>query len=64
MEYKKEKLDIQVFGKVNEEYVRELQKFFDIVDNVSKEELKMDIIYQMLKCNKILSDLLENQNNK
>lgn len=45
----------------NKEYIYELQKLFDIVDNVLSEELKMDIINQMLKCENILSKIMENE---
>ena len=43
----------------NENYLRELQKFLDIADNVSDEKLKLDIIYQMLKCDEILTKIAE-----
>jgi len=45
----------------NQEYLRALDKFFDIVDNVGDERLKLDIIYQMLKCDEILTKLAENK---
>lgn len=41
------------------DYINALNKFFDIVDNVQDEKLKMDIIYQMLKCDKILTNIAE-----
>lgn len=50
----------QIKGK-NKKYIKELQKFFDIVDNIEKEELKMDIIYQMLKCDNVLSEMIESE---
>lgn len=43
----------------NEKYLKELEKFFDIVDNVINEDLKLRIIYQMLKCDKILTEIAE-----
>lgn len=43
----------------NENYLRELEKFFDITDNVIDEKLKLDIIYQMLKCDEILTKIAE-----
>lgn len=43
----------------NENYLRELEKFFDITDNVTDEKLKLDIIYQMLKCDEILTKIAE-----
>ena len=44
----------------NIEYLKELQKFFDVVENVKNEDLKMRIIYQMLKCDETLTKLAEN----
>lgn len=44
----------------NIEYLKELQKFFDVVENVKNEDLKMRIIYQMLKCDEVLTNLAEN----
>ena len=41
------------------EYLKELQKFFDVVENVKDEKLKMRIIYQMLKCDEVLTKLAE-----
>lgn len=43
----------------NPEYLQALEKFLDITDNVEEETLKMDIIYQMLKCDEILTKLAE-----
>lgn len=43
----------------NEKYIIELNKFFDIVDNVENKDLKLRIIYQMLKCDKILTEMAE-----
>lgn len=42
-------------------YLIELQKFLDKVDNVENEELKKDIIIQMLKCDKELTKLAESK---
>jgi len=43
----------------NESYLYELQKFLDIAENVADEKLKLDIIYQMLKCDEILTKIAE-----
>lgn len=43
----------------NSEYISELEKFFDIADNIENEKLKLDIIYQMLKCDEILTKIAE-----
>lgn len=43
----------------NSEYINALEKFFDLTDNIEDENLKMDIIYKMLKCDEILTKLVE-----
>ena len=43
----------------NKEYLRELQKFLDIAENILDENLKKQIIYQMLKCDEKLTIILE-----
>lgn len=43
----------------NEEYKKELQVFLDKADNIENEDLKNDIICQMLKCDKILTKIAE-----
>lgn len=40
-------------------YLFELQKFLDIVENVKDEELQKEIITQMLKCDKRVTQLAE-----
>mgnify|MGYP001624661916 CR=1 FL=1 len=40
-------------------YLFELQKFFDVVENVKNEELRKEIIAQMLKCDKRITQLAE-----
>lgn len=43
----------------NKEYLRELQVFFDKADNIENEDLRNDIIYQMLKCDKVLTKIAQ-----
>ena len=43
----------------DEIYLFELQKFFDIVENVENKELRKAIIAQMLKCDKRLTQIAE-----
>lgn len=38
----------------SEEYLKQKQKFFDLVDNIKDEKLKKNIVYQMLKLEKLL----------
>lgn len=42
-------------------YLKELQAFLDKVDNIGNEELRKDIIFQMLKCDKELTLLAEEE---
>lgn len=41
-------------------YIIELQRFFDRVDNIENEELRISVINQMLQCDKTLTELAEN----
>lgn len=43
----------------NKEYLVELQRFLDKVDNVENEELKNDIIQQMLKCDRVITKIAQ-----
>lgn len=40
-------------------YIVELQRFFDRVDNIENEELRISVINQMLQCDKTLTELAE-----
>ena len=40
-------------------YLKELQAFLDKVENIENEELRKEIIFQMLKCDKELTLLAE-----
>lgn len=40
-------------------YLKELQKFFDRVDNIEDCELRQSIISQMLICDKVLTEIAE-----
>ena len=43
----------------NESYLKELQSFLDKAENIKDEALKKDIIFQMLKCDEILTKIAE-----
>ena len=43
----------------NAQYLFELQKFLDLADNIKEKELRENIIYQMLKCDKRLTIIAE-----
>ncbi len=45
----------------NKGYLRQLQKFLDVVDNIEREDLKQSIIAEMLKCDMILTELAQRQ---
>ncbi len=40
-------------------YLFELQKFLDLTENIKDEELKKEIVIQMLKCDKRVTQLAE-----
>ena len=40
-------------NKENQEYLKQLQKFFDLTDNIEDENLRKSIVYQMLKLEKL-----------
>ena len=44
---------------LNKEYLFELQKFLDLADNIENEKLRQEIINQMLKCDKCLTNIAE-----
>lgn len=44
----------------DEKYLFELQKLLDLIDNVEKVELQKEIINQVLKFDKCVTDLAEN----
>ena len=39
-----------------EEYLYQLQKFFDLTENIENEKLRKSIVYQMLKLEKLLKN--------
>lgn len=43
----------------NKLYLKELQVFFDIADKIENEDLQNSIISQMLRCDKIVTNLAE-----
>lgn len=43
----------------SKEYKKEIQIFLDKVENIENEELRKDIICQMLKCDKVLTKIAE-----
>lgn len=47
----------------NKGYLRQLQKFLDVADNIEREDLRKSVIAEMLKCDMILTQLAERQIN-
>lgn len=45
----------------NKLYLREVQSFLDKVDNISDENLRQKIVSQMLRCDKVLTEIAENR---
>ena len=45
----------------NKQYLFELQKFLDLADNIKDEKLRKNIISQMLKCDKCLTKIAEEE---
>lgn len=43
----------------NLNYLKELQKFLDLADNIEDEKLKKQVIGQMLKCDETLTQIME-----
>lgn len=54
-----DKFYLRQWKETNEKYLHELQKFLDIADNIADEKLKLDVIYQMLKCDEVLTKMLD-----
>ncbi len=48
----------------SQKYLKELQAFLDKAENIENEELRKDIIFQMLKCDNELTLLAESIFNK
>lgn len=51
--------DIWNLKKKGKRYLKELQKFFDMIENIENEELRFDIVNQMYKCEEKLVELLK-----
>ena len=61
MENKKEEISAKEinYAQNNPNYLKQVQKFYDIVDNIDNEDLKKDIINQMLKCGDSLTKSIQ-----
>lgn len=54
-----EKIEYENWKANGQKYLRELQAFLDKVENIENEELRKEIIFQMLKCDNELTVLAE-----
>ena len=54
-----EKIELKNWKANGQKYLKELQAFLDKAENIENEELRKDIIFQMLKCDNELSILAE-----
>ena len=43
----------------NVKYIKRLQQFFDVAENIPDEQLKKDVICKMLKCDETLTKIAE-----
>lgn len=55
----KDLLDKSKWKNKNSQYLFELQKFLDLVDNIENENLRKMIVNQMLKCDKCVTNIAE-----
>lgn len=53
----------RIWKEKNHKYLREIQVFFDKVDNIEDKELRQNIISQMLICDEILTKIAEEKFN-
>lgn len=56
--YEIEKIDRR-WKEKNRLYLKELQSFFDRVDNIENVELRKEVKNQMLICDKVLTEIAE-----
>ena len=45
----------------NKGYLRQMQRFLDVADNIEREDLRKAVIAEMLKCDMILTELAQRQ---
>lgn len=45
----------------NKRYLNQIQKFLDATDSIEREEIKNNVIAQMLRCDQILTELAERE---
>mgnify|MGYP004700803647 FL=1 len=50
-----------IWKTANKRYLFELQKFLDLIDNVKDEKLQKELIYQLNKFDKVITEIAEQQ---
>lgn len=58
------KIDNENWKTTSPKYLKELQMFLDKAENIQNEDLRKEIIFQMLKCDNELTILAEEMFNK
>ena len=58
------KLENENWKATSPKYLKELQMFLDKAENIQNEDLRKEIIFQMLKCDNELTVLAEEMFNK
>ena len=48
-----------IWKTTNEKYLFELQKFLDLIDNVKEEKLRKELIYQLNRFDKVITEIAE-----
>ena len=55
----KRKIEEKEWKNKNPKYLFELQKFLDIAENIQEETLRKEVINQMLRCDKTITEIAE-----
>lgn len=50
-----------IWKTANKRYLFELQKFLDLIDNVKDEKLQKELLYQLNKFDKVITEIAEQQ---
>lgn len=56
-----EAMNQHIWKIANKRYLFELQKFLDLIDNVKDEKLQKELIYQLNKFDKVITEIAEQQ---
>ncbi len=59
----KEAINQHIWKTANKKYLFELQKFLDLIDNVKEENLRKELIYQLNRFDKVITEIAEQQKN-